>query len=74
LAGCHLSGVLFVEAVGLPFRAHVLRQRLQRLIREIRTGKSLTHAALAAGFADAAHMTRAFRRMTGIAPSRLAWV
>jgi AraC-like DNA-binding protein len=33
---------------------------------------SLTDAARAAGFADAAHMTRTFRRMLGISPSSLA--
>jgi AraC family transcriptional regulator len=64
---------LFVEEVGLPFRTYVLWQRLQRVIQTVRTEKSLTHAALDAGFADAAHMTRTFRRMAGIAPSMLEW-
>ena len=59
---------LFVEEVGLPFRTYVLWQRLQRVIRGIGT-EPLTQSALAAGFADAAHMTRTFRRMVGFAPS-----
>jgi AraC-like DNA-binding protein len=61
---------LFVEEVGLPFRTYVLWQRLQRVIRGLGT-ESLSHAALAAGFADAAHMTRTFRRMIGVAPSAM---
>ena len=64
---------LFSEQVGLPFRTYVLWLRLQRVIRGVGTEKSLTHAALAAGFADAAHMTRTFRRMVGIAPTTLDW-
>jgi len=31
----------------------------------------LTDAAHQAGFSDAAHMTRAFRRMFGVTPSKL---
>jgi AraC-like DNA-binding protein len=61
---------LFVEEVGLPFRTYVLWQRLQRVIRGLGT-ENLTHSALEAGFADAAHMTRTFRRMIGMAPSAL---
>ncbi|HEU4700050.1 MAG TPA: AraC family transcriptional regulator [Gemmatimonadales bacterium] len=64
---------LFVEEVGQPFRTYVLWQRLQRAIRDLSAAdrENLTHAALAAGFADAAHMTRTFRRMIGAAPSAL---
>jgi AraC-like DNA-binding protein len=61
---------LFVDEVGLPFRTYVLWQRLQRVIQGLGTG-NLTHIALSAGFADAAHMTRTFRRMVGFAPSAL---
>ena len=61
---------LFAEQVGLPFRTYVLWQRLQRVLQRPE-GETLTEAALAAGFADAAHMTRTFRRMLGMAPSGL---
>lgn len=61
---------LFVEEVGVPFRTYVLWQRLHRLF-QMKEGETLTEAALAAGFADAAHMTRTFRRMFGLAPSAL---
>jgi len=59
---------LFVEEIGLPFRTYVLWQRLQRVIRGI-GNESLSESAFAAGFADAAHMTRTFRRMVGFPPS-----
>jgi len=62
---------LFVEEVGLPFRTYVLWQRLHRVIQGLGS-ENLTHAALAAGFADAAHMTRTFRRMIGVTPSTIA--
>jgi AraC-like DNA-binding protein len=62
---------LFVDEVGLPFRTYVLWQRLFRVFDARTAGATLTEAALAAGFADAAHMTRTFRRMFGMAPSAL---
>jgi AraC-like DNA-binding protein len=34
----------------------------------------LTQAALGAGFSNAAHLTRSFRRMVGIAPSAVALI
>jgi AraC-like DNA-binding protein len=61
---------LFADQVGLPFRTYVLWQRLQRVLQRPE-GETLSEAALAAGFADAAHMTRTFRRMLGMAPSGL---
>lgn len=61
---------LFVEETGLTFRSFVLWQRLQRVF-AMMTAASMTDAAHAAGFSDAAHMTRTFRRMLGIAPTSL---
>ncbi|HET6579489.1 MAG TPA: helix-turn-helix transcriptional regulator [Gemmatimonadales bacterium] len=58
---------LFVEEVGQPFRTYVLWQRLQRVIQRLGFKQNLTHAALDAGFADASHMARTFRRMVGFA-------
>jgi AraC-like DNA-binding protein len=43
--------------------------RLQRAVDAISKGLTATDAAHAAGFADAAHLTRTFRRMMGIAPT-----
>ncbi|MFI7108513.1 hypothetical protein ACIBK9_19570 [Nonomuraea sp. NPDC050227] len=48
--------------------AHEVRAALSSLSR----GATLTAAAHAAGFSDAAHLTRTVRRMMGDAPSALA--
>jgi AraC-like DNA-binding protein len=60
---------LFSREVGLPMRPYVLWLRLHRAAAAVSTDASLTEAAHAAGFADAAHFSRVFRRMFGIAPS-----
>ena len=62
---------LFFEGMGISCRRYVLWLRLNAAIEEAARGKSLTGAALAAGFADAPHLTRTFRRMLGIAPSSI---
>jgi AraC family transcriptional regulator len=62
---------LFREQTGLPLRRYQLWLRLQDVLAEMARGASLTAGAHAAGFADAAHMSRTFRRMFGIAPSDL---
>lgn len=61
---------LFTEEVGVPFRRYRLWQRLRRAIRAAAAGASLTEAAHAAGFADQAHFSRAFRATFGAPPSR----
>jgi AraC family transcriptional regulator len=52
----------FVEQTGQSFRSYQLWMRLQRAIDIMSNGA-------AAGFSDAAHLTRTFRRMMGIAPT-----
>lgn len=71
LSGGRLSH-LFAEQMGLAFRPYVLWKRLEQAAHRLSLGENLTQAAHAAGFADASHMTRTFRRMFGIAPSELA--
>jgi AraC-like DNA-binding protein len=61
----------FTASIGLPLRPYLAWLKLQRAAGAIVAGASLTDAAHAAGFADAAHMTRTFRRMFGVAPSAL---
>lgn len=61
----HLVG----EATGMPLRRHALWQRLLRVLSAPLPPASLAAAAVAAGFADHAHMTRTFRRFLGRAPS-----
>jgi helix-turn-helix protein len=56
---------------GVPLRPYVLWLRLQRACGELMRGATLTAAAHGAGFSDAAHMTRTFRRMLGTTPSEL---
>jgi AraC-like DNA-binding protein len=61
----------FTESIGLPLRPYLLWLKLQRAAGAIVAGASLTDAAHAAGFADAAHLSRTFRRMFGAAPSMM---
>ena len=62
---------LFTASVGVPLRPYVLWLRLQCGARELALGKSVTDAAHTAGFADAAHFTRTFRRMIGATPRQV---
>jgi AraC-like DNA-binding protein len=61
----------FTESIGVPLRPYLAWLRLQRAAAAIVSGAALADAAHAAGFADAAHMTRTMKRMLGLAPSEL---
>jgi AraC-like DNA-binding protein len=61
----------FRDSVGLPLRPYVLWARVLRASEATLQGEPLTAAAHTAGFADAAHMTRTFRRMFGVTPSEM---
>lgn len=61
----------FTESVGIPLRRYLAWLRLQRAAAAIVGGTPLAEAALAAGFSDAAHMSRTFRAMLGMTPSSL---
>ena len=60
---------LFTPAVGIPPRRYLLWLRLRDALREMTYGGTITQAAHAAGFADASHLDRTFRRMLGFTPS-----
>ena len=62
----------FATAYGLPPHAWAQQCRLARAQALIRQGEPLACAALAAGFADQSHMTRAFRRFRGYTPGAYA--
>ena len=62
---------LFVEQTGMALRPYILWRRFLRVWELLMSGESLTSAAHAAGFADAAHLTRTSRRMFGFPPSAL---
>lgn len=61
----------FTEVVGVPIRPYVRWLKLERAAAAIARGTPLSQAAIEAGFADAAHMTRTFRDMYGVTPSEL---
>jgi AraC-like DNA-binding protein len=62
---------LFTTSVGVPLRPYVLWLRLQWGASELARGKSVADAAHAAGFSDASHFTRTFRRMMGATPRQV---
>jgi AraC family transcriptional regulator len=62
---------LFKEVVGVPVRRYVLWMKLRRALELAMTGDSLTTAALTAGFADGAHLSRSTRSLLGFAPEFL---
>jgi AraC-like DNA-binding protein len=62
---------LFREEVGLPFRRYLLWRRLTCAMLAVGRGRTLSAAAHACGFADAAHLTRSCSQMFGMPPSVL---
>jgi AraC-like DNA-binding protein len=61
----------FSKEVGIPLRPYLRWLKLERAGSAIATGATLSDAAYAAGFADAAHMTRTFKGMLGVTPSEV---
>lgn len=57
------------EQFGVPLSTWLVWRKLECSAKALATGASLAEAALAGGFADQAHFTRAMRRMFGITPS-----
>jgi AraC family transcriptional regulator len=62
---------LFVEETGMALRPYILWRRFLRVWELMTARESLSAAAHAAGFADAAHLSRTCRRMFGFPPSAL---
>ena len=62
---------MFKHEVGVPVRRYVLWMKMRRALDLAIGGNSLTTAALSAGFADSAHLSRTVRAMMGIAPEFL---
>lgn len=63
---------LFTSQTGLSLRTYLLWLRLTRAVGGMSQGASLTQAAHEAGFADAAHFSRTFRRMFGVPAASLS--
>jgi AraC-like DNA-binding protein len=62
---------LFKQQLGLPFSRYMLWRKLTRAMVAIGSERTIADAAHAADFADAAHLTRTFYQMVGMAPSAL---
>ena len=76
-AVAHLSefhfAKLFKQTTGLPPHQFVIRQRVERAKRLITARQlSLAQVAVEAGFSDQSHLTRHFKRLVGVTPSRFA--
>lgn len=63
---------VFTETVGIPPRRYLLWIKVQRASRELSRDATMTEAAHAAGFSDAAHLSRTFRSMFGTTPTELS--
>jgi AraC-like DNA-binding protein len=62
---------LFKQQVGLAFRRYILWRKVTRAMITIARERTLSAAAQASDFADAAHLTRTFHQMFGLPPSVL---
>ena len=60
---------LFVEQTGMGLRPYILWRRFLLVWDLAMKGESMSSAAHAAGFADAAHLSRTSKQMFGFAPS-----
>ena len=56
---------LFKDQVGIPIRRYLLWLRLSDALMQLSKGGSFTDAAHYAGFSDAAHLSRTYRKMYG---------
>lgn len=63
---------LFTAHTGMPLRRYLLWRRLLAAVEALGRGANVTDAALDAGFADTAHMSRVFRSTFGVKASDLA--
>jgi transcriptional regulator GlxA family with amidase domain len=71
LSKCHLVH-LFHREVGLPPHAYQIQLRLVRARTLAATGMPLAEVAARTGFADQSHLTRHFKRVTGLPPGQYA--
>ena len=64
----------FHQSVGMPPHSYLLSRRLEKRRRMLReTNLPLAEIAVATGFSDQSHLSRHFRRQTGMPPSLARW-
>jgi AraC-like DNA-binding protein len=68
LSPYHLLRV-FKDATGFPPHTWLVLERICRARRLLAAGASPAHVSTAVGFADQAHLTRWFKRVTGVTPA-----
>ena len=61
---------VFGRHTGLPPYAYLIQVRIRRARVLLEEGQTVAAAACAVGFADQSHLTRHFKRLTGIAPGK----
>ena len=73
-SACHVSvstlSHVFKRTMALSLRAYLLHLRLEAAKELLRSGRSVTDAALEAGFDDPNYFSRAFAEAQGVPPSR----
>jgi AraC-like DNA-binding protein len=62
---------LFKKQVGIPIRKYILWTRILMALQKVFETKNIREAALHAGFSDAPHFNRTFRKMFGLYPSSI---
>ena len=62
---------LFKEQVGMTFAAYLVYQRIMKTYTEIINGKSITEAAIEAGFSSSTHFAETNKRIFGLSASTI---
>jgi len=62
---------LFKKQVGIPIKKYILWTRILLALQKVFETEDLREAALYAGFSDAPHFNRTFRKMFGLYPSAI---
>jgi AraC-like DNA-binding protein len=62
----------FRDAVGLPPHAYLKALRVSRAQAMLQGGSSISDVAYDCGFSDQSHLTRNFKRVTGLSPGAYA--
>jgi AraC-like DNA-binding protein len=60
----------FKTAYGIPPYVYLTNVRVRHALRLLRDGMGIAEAALTCGFADQSHLSRMFKRSTGVTPGR----